>query len=72
MTTFREAYAVLQNHATTLRNQTEPDIVNLLGIVTESVAAYKICKDRIDAVDRALEQALKGAGVEPPAEAATP
>ena len=52
-TPFREAYAVLQNHATTLREQTEPDIDNLLGMVTESVAAYKVCKERIDAADKA-------------------
>ena len=56
--TFREAYAVLQGHAETLRRQTEPNIDDLLSIVTESVDAYKICKARIDAVEKALEQAL--------------
>ena len=62
--TFREAYGVLQRHAETLRTQREPDIDNLLNIVTESVDAYKICKARIEAVELALEQALSGAGVE--------
>lgn len=63
-TTFREAYGVLQKHAECLRNQREPDIDNLLTIVTESVLAYKVCRERIDAVERALAQALSNAGVE--------
>src|SRR5664279_675644 len=61
--TFREAYGVLQQHAQTLRNQQEPNIDDLLTIVTESVDAYKVCKERIDAVEKALEQALSGAEV---------
>jgi exodeoxyribonuclease VII small subunit len=60
---FRDAYAVLQKHAETLRNQREPNIDDLLKIVTESVSAYQICKQRIDAVEQALEQALQGAGL---------
>lgn len=62
--TFREAYGVLQRHAETLRDQDEPNIDDLLTIVTESVAAYQICKKRIDAVDAALKAALEGAGVD--------
>ncbi len=62
--TFREAYATLQKHAQTLRSQQEPDIDNLTTIVTESVNAYKICKQRIDAVEKALEQALGNAQIE--------
>lgn len=56
--TFREAYGVLQSHAETLRNQTEPNIDDLLPMVEESVAAYRVCKERIDAVEKALEKAL--------------
>ena len=63
-TTFKEAYGVLQKHAETLRNQREPNIDDLLSIVTESVAAYKTCKERIDAVEKALDAAL-GGGEEP-------
>jgi exodeoxyribonuclease VII small subunit len=59
-TTFKESYGVLQRHAEALRNQKEPNIDDLLKIVTESVAAYNVCKARIDAVDKALEQALGG------------
>ncbi len=61
--TFREAYEVLQRHATTLRQQSEPNIDDLLDIVNESVAAYKLCKTRIDAVEKALGEALEAAGL---------
>lgn len=60
---FRDAYRVLQQHAETLRDQAEPNIDDLLTIVTESVEAYKVCKERIDAVETALKAALNGVGV---------
>ena len=63
MERYREDYGVLQRHAQTLRNQDEPNIDDLLTIVTESVNAYKVCKQRIDAVEAALKTALDGAGV---------
>lgn len=62
--TFREAYDVLQGHAQTLRNQSEPNIDDLLTIVNESVAAYRVCKERIDAVEKALEEALVNADLQ--------
>ncbi len=62
--TFRDAYGVLQRHAQTLREQDEPNIDDLLAIVTESVAAYQVCQQRIAAVEQALEKAL-GAAAEP-------
>lgn len=62
--TFKAAYATLQKHAQTLRSQQEPDIDNLTTIVGESVEAYKVCKERIDAVEKALEQALGNAQIE--------
>lgn len=55
---FRDAYQVLQGHAETLRRETEPNIDDLLNIVQESVEAYKVCKERIDAVEKALQQTL--------------
>jgi exodeoxyribonuclease VII small subunit len=72
--TFKEAYGVLQGHAETLREQQEPNIDDLLKIVTESVDAYKVCKERIDAVEKALEKALSDAGsvAREPARAARP
>lgn len=63
--TFKEAYGVLQQHAQTLREQQEPNIDDLLTIVTESVAAYKTCQERIDAVEKALEKALSDTGTVP-------
>ena len=65
-TTFREAYGVLQQHAEALREQSEPNIDQLLTIVTESVTAYKTCKSRIDAVEKALEAALTNAAIDTP------
>ena len=62
--TFKEAYGVLQQHAQTLRDQQEPNIDDLLTIVTESVGAYKVCQERIDAVEKALEKALSDTGAE--------
>ena len=59
---FKEAYGVLQQHAQTLREQREPSIDDLLTIVTESVQAYKVCQQRIEAVEKALEKALSDAG----------
>lgn len=56
--TFRAAYEILQKHAHELRTQTEPNIDNLLDLVNESVQAYKVCKTRIDAVEKALQEAL--------------
>lgn len=63
--TFKEAYGVLQQHAQTLRDQQEPNIDDLLSIVTESVGAYKVCQERIDAVEKALEKALSDTGAVP-------
>lgn len=60
--TFKEAYGVLQQHAQKLRTQQEPNIDDLLSIVTESVDAYKVCKERIEAVEKALEKALSDTG----------
>ncbi len=63
-TTFKSAYQTLQQHAETLRNQQEPNIDDLLNIVTESVAAYNVCKERIDAVEQAMQKALSGTDIE--------
>lgn len=65
--TFKEAYGVLQQHAETLRAQKEPNIDDLLSIVTQSVGAYNVCKERIEAVEQALEKALKDTGAPSPA-----
>ena len=69
---FREAYGVLQQHAQTLREQDEPNIDDLLMIVTESVQAYQVCKARIDAVEAALKATLEGVEAATPAPLAQP
>jgi exodeoxyribonuclease VII small subunit len=56
--TFKEAFAILQRNAETLRNQREPNVDDLLDIVQGSMAAYKVCTQRIDAVDAALKEVL--------------
>jgi len=71
-TTFKQAYGTLQRHSETLRNQREPNIDDLLTIVTESVDAYKVCKSRIDAVEKALEEALGSTGVDAAPAASAP
>jgi exodeoxyribonuclease VII small subunit len=56
--TFKEAFGVLQRHADTLRRQQDPNIDELVNIVTESVNAYRVCKERIQAVELALQRTL--------------
>lgn len=63
---------MLQQHAQTLREQNEPNIDDLLMIVTESVQAYQVCKARIDAVEAALKATLEGVGAGAPAPLAQP
>lgn len=53
--TFKEAYDVLDANAALLQAQQEPDIDNLMTIVEESIAAYKVCQTRIEAVQQALD-----------------
>lgn len=55
---FKDAYGTLQRHAQTLREQTEPNIDDLLQIVEESVQAYKTCQSRIDAVGVVSENGI--------------
>lgn len=57
---FKDAYMILQQHATTLRNQQEPNIDELLTLVSESVEAYNLCKKRLDAVEQAMQASFKG------------
>ena len=67
---FNDAYRVLQRNAETLRRQTEPDIDSLVPLVEESVRAYAICKQRLEAVRQALETQL-GPDADPAREIAT-
>ncbi|HGH3626809.1 TPA: exodeoxyribonuclease VII small subunit [Acinetobacter baumannii] len=54
--TFKDGYEILKKNAELLESQKEPDIDNLMKIVEESMTAYKACKSRVDAVQRALNE----------------
>ncbi|AWD68885.1 MULTISPECIES: exodeoxyribonuclease VII small subunit [Acinetobacter] len=56
---FKEGYEILKRNAELLDAQQEPDIDNLMKIVEESMAAYKACKTRVDAVQQALDDTFK-------------
>lgn len=56
---FKEGYEILKQNAELLDAQQEPDIDNLMKIVEESMAAYKACKTRVDAVQQALDDTFK-------------
>ncbi|HGH3621242.1 MULTISPECIES: exodeoxyribonuclease VII small subunit [Acinetobacter] len=56
---FKEGYELLKKNATLLEDQDEPDIDNLMKIVEESMSAYKACKTRVDAVQKALNDTFK-------------
>lgn len=57
--TFKEGYEVLKKNAELLESQEEPDIDNLMKIVEKSMAAYKACKSRVDAVQQALNETFR-------------
>lgn len=56
---FKKGYEVLKQNAELLESQEQPDIDNLMKIVEQSMGAYKACKDRIDAVQQALNETFK-------------
>lgn len=56
---FNAAYKILQQNAEILRAQDDLDIDKLVPIVEQSAAAYRVCKERIDAVRQALQEHLK-------------
>jgi len=56
---FKEGFDILQKNAELLESQEQPDIDNLMKIVEASMAAYKACKSRVDAVQQALNETFK-------------
>lgn len=56
--TFKEAYHTLQKNAEQLEKTDDLDIDNLVSTVEESIKAYKICQERILAVEKALAKAF--------------
>ena len=53
--TFKEGYDILKKNADLLESQEEPDIDNLMTTVEESIAAYRVCETRNNAVQQALD-----------------
>lgn len=51
---FNQAYSILKRNADTLQRAKEPDIDALVPLVEESMAAFKICKSRIEAVRQTI------------------
>ncbi|WP_370587749.1 exodeoxyribonuclease VII small subunit [Psychrobacter sp. JCM 18901] len=49
---------MLKTNAAELQQQDEPDIDNLMTTVEESIAAYRVCETRINAVQQALDAAF--------------
>lgn len=65
--TFEAAYHILKDNAANLQQQAEPNIDDLMTIVEESIAAYKVCQTRIDAVQQALDAAFSDEALNPAA-----
>ncbi len=55
---FKTAYDILQNNAQALQNSQQPNIDELMAVVAQPIAAYKVCQSRMDAVEQALTQAF--------------
>ncbi len=60
---FKDAYHILKTNADKLEQSQTLDIDNLVTIVEESLAAYRVCQSRIEAVEQALQSAFEQAEV---------
>lgn len=56
--TFKAAFDILKTNAAELQAQDEPNIDTLMTTVEESIAAYRVCEARINAVQQALDAAF--------------
>lgn len=57
---FKQAFEILKQNAAQLEQQQEPNIDQLMDIVNESMQAYNVCKQRIEAVQQALDATFEG------------
>jgi len=57
---FKENYQKLQEISQTLSQSQEVDIDELVPMVDEATRAYNLCKQRIEAVEAALNKRLEG------------
>lgn len=74
LSTFKESYAILKQNAEKLRTQSaeDVDIDQLVPLVEQSVDAYRVAKERIEAVKAALKKHLPEVTPEPPSRPAPP
>lgn len=56
---FKTAYDILQKNVQTLQSSTDPNIDELMNIIEESISAYKVCQNRIEAVEKALNEVFE-------------
>lgn len=57
-TSYQQAYQTLKDNAERLESYQEVDIDTLVNLVNDSIHAYKICQNRINAVEAALQEAF--------------
>ena len=57
---FKKAYETLRTNCERLSENEEIDIDELVPLVEASTEAYRICKERLDSVEKALQKAFKG------------
>lgn len=56
--TFKENYATLEKIAQRLAQDENIDIDELVPLVDHATQAYQVCKERLDAVEKALQERL--------------
>jgi exodeoxyribonuclease VII small subunit len=54
--TFKTHYDNLRTIAEKMRSQQEPDIDQLIPLVDSALNSYKVCKDRLEAVKKLLDE----------------
>lgn len=59
MTDYQTAYQLLKTNAERLEHSQNLDIDELTNIVEQSIAAYQLCQERINAVELALKQSFE-------------
>jgi exodeoxyribonuclease VII small subunit len=57
-TSYRSAFAVLKNCVERMKAQNQPDIDALAELLPQASQAYRICKERISAVEAMLAQSF--------------
>jgi len=55
---FRENYDTLERIATRLAQDEDIDIDELVPLVDQATKAYQLCRSRLDAVEKALQERL--------------